>query len=77
MGALCCCLPKEEVSSNPMLDQEARMRAALAAESRLRSFENSAQGRAAKKVAQAHARQNIDARRGGGGGEPALRWQEA
>eukprot|EP00310_Coccolithus_braarudii_P015963 CAMPEP_0183357546 /NCGR_PEP_ID=MMETSP0164_2-20130417/46620_1 /TAXON_ID=221442 /ORGANISM="Coccolithus pelagicus ssp braarudi, Strain PLY182g" /LENGTH=95 /DNA_ID=CAMNT_0025531193 /DNA_START=27 /DNA_END=312 /DNA_ORIENTATION=+ len=70
MGNLCCCFPGTS-ESNPIIDADARRRAAEAAENRLRSYEQSAHGRAAKRIAEANAREKALAARGGGG-EPAL-----
>jgi len=67
----CWCFARQE-SSDPMLDREARARAAEAAEQRLQSYEQSAAGRAAKK-AQANAEREKAASRNGRSAEP-LRW---
>ena len=50
MGALCCCLSYRDSETNdPIMDAEARARAAEAAQRRQEQFENSAAGRAAKR----------------------------
>jgi hypothetical protein len=51
MGACLACLERPETGGDPLLDAEARQRAAAAAEARQAAYNNSAHGKAAAKSA--------------------------
>ena len=74
-SALCCCLTgdRNSDSSDPILDAQARQRAADAAQRRQQQFESSAHGKAAKKQ---HERIERERRAGPGnmGDGLASRW---
>ncbi|KAL1526959.1 hypothetical protein AB1Y20_015648 [Prymnesium parvum] len=73
MGGVCCCLGGRESGSDPILDAEARARAAEAAQRRQEQYENSAAGRAAKRAAEkAERERRAPPVRGGEG--LATRW---
>jgi hypothetical protein len=75
MGNVCPCLDRPEYESNPILDQQARARAAEAAAARQAAYDNSAAGRAAKKSALAAEREKKAAAAGRGTGDGlASRW---
>ena len=61
MGALMCCLQDRDEASDPMLDAQARARAAEAAQNRLDTYANSAAG---KRDAKMKARE-VAANKGG------------
>lgn len=58
MGTVCCCLRDSDSDTNdPILDAQARARAAEAAQRRQQQYEQSAVGRAAKKAAEKSQRE--------------------
>ena len=68
-GACSCCFgSRDEDASDPILNSQARARAAEAAEARQAAYDNSAQGRAAKKSAEKAERE----KRSGAAGRGAL-----
>ena len=62
MGQCLCCFPSRDGDRDPMLDAEARARAAEAAQSRHETYSNSAVG---KREAKARAKEQASAARGG------------
>jgi len=76
MGNFCCCFSfggEDEPSPEEQRDMaEARVRAAQAAEARQKQFEDSPQGRAAKRAVEMAQKEKQNA---GKTTEPTMRWQ--
>ncbi len=77
LAGLCgCCFSQRNIETNPIMDAEAKKRAAEAAEQRYAKFESSAHGKAAKRSDQALAAERQRSREGRGGPDLVAGWRE-